>query len=152
MAGYFAAHAGQIRRPNPSLAAEVFYDVSEALIHGVALREPDRLDDEMLENLTLKLHTTENTMRDAYVTELQARGGVHQPGQAGGVVAVVVDARAVAGRHRVDGWQQAWPQPAQGLGVAGHEREHGAAVARGAVGERAREAGPVEYEAQKDTG
>ena len=47
MAGYFAAHAAEIRRPNPGLAAEVFYDVSEALIHGVALRDPNRFDDEV---------------------------------------------------------------------------------------------------------
>jgi AcrR family transcriptional regulator len=47
MAGYLAAHSEKIRRPDPRLAAEVIYDVSEALIHGVALRDPARLADDV---------------------------------------------------------------------------------------------------------
>ena len=46
IAGYLSAHTDEFRRPDPRLAAEVFYDVSEALVHGMALRDPHRLTNE----------------------------------------------------------------------------------------------------------
>ena len=44
LAGFLSAHPDESRRPNASLAAELFYDASVALIHGMALRNPDRLE------------------------------------------------------------------------------------------------------------
>jgi AcrR family transcriptional regulator len=44
-AGWLAARRDEIRRPDLMLAAAVALDVGEALVHGVALREPERLAD-----------------------------------------------------------------------------------------------------------
>ena len=38
----------QVRRPNRALAAMVALDAAESLVHGVALRDPERLADEAL--------------------------------------------------------------------------------------------------------
>jgi len=43
--GYMDAHAEQLRRPDRKLAARLLMDVSEALIHNTALREPALLED-----------------------------------------------------------------------------------------------------------
>ena len=44
-AGWLEARAGEVRRPNRPLAAAVALDAAEALIHGAALRTPERLRD-----------------------------------------------------------------------------------------------------------
>jgi len=44
-AGFLAARPHEIRRPDPVLAAEVMLLSAEALIHGTALRSPERLGD-----------------------------------------------------------------------------------------------------------
>lgn len=46
VASWLEARRDEIRRPNRTLAAAVALDVAEALVHGVALRSPDRLADE----------------------------------------------------------------------------------------------------------
>lgn len=46
VSGYLAARSDEIRRPDPVLAAAVMLRAGEALIHGTALREPERLRDE----------------------------------------------------------------------------------------------------------
>lgn len=46
IAGYLSSRRDELRRPDLQLAAAVTLDVSEALIHGVALRNPERLSDE----------------------------------------------------------------------------------------------------------
>jgi AcrR family transcriptional regulator len=45
-ASWLEARRDEVRRPNRALAAAVALDVAEALIHGVALRAPERLADE----------------------------------------------------------------------------------------------------------
>jgi AcrR family transcriptional regulator len=45
-ASWLAARRDELRRPNVPLAAMVVLDAAEALVHGVALREPERLADE----------------------------------------------------------------------------------------------------------
>ena len=45
-AGWLEARRDEIRRPNRMLAAAVALDTAEALIHGVALRSPERLADD----------------------------------------------------------------------------------------------------------
>jgi len=45
-AAWLEARRDEVRRPNRSLAAATALDVAESLIHGVALRDPDRLADE----------------------------------------------------------------------------------------------------------
>ena len=52
-ASWLAARRHEIRRPNLTLAAAVVLDAAESLIHGVALREPERLtDDEFAAEVT----------------------------------------------------------------------------------------------------
>ena len=46
VASYLEAHRHEMRRPDLPLAAAVSLDVAEALIHGVALRSPERLGDD----------------------------------------------------------------------------------------------------------
>jgi len=45
-AGWLEARRDEIRRPNRMLAAAIALDTAEALIHGVALRSPERLADD----------------------------------------------------------------------------------------------------------
>ncbi|MCW5893453.1 MAG: TetR/AcrR family transcriptional regulator [bacterium] len=42
-AGWLEAHRDEVRRPDRALAAAVALDVAEGIVHGVALRDPDRL-------------------------------------------------------------------------------------------------------------
>jgi AcrR family transcriptional regulator len=52
-ASWLEARRDEIRRPNRALAAAVALDAAEALIHGVALRSPERLaDDEFAVEVT----------------------------------------------------------------------------------------------------
>ena len=52
-ASWLEARRDEIRRPNRALAAAVVLDAAEALIHGVALRSPERLaDDEFAVEVT----------------------------------------------------------------------------------------------------
>jgi hypothetical protein len=44
-ATWLEARREEVRRPNLGLAATVVLDAAEALVHGVALREPERLAD-----------------------------------------------------------------------------------------------------------
>jgi hypothetical protein len=48
VASWLEARRDEIRRPNRALAATVALDAAEALIHGVALRSPERLADDDL--------------------------------------------------------------------------------------------------------
>jgi AcrR family transcriptional regulator len=43
---WLEARSGEVRRPNRPLAAALALDVAEALIHGAALRTPERLRDQ----------------------------------------------------------------------------------------------------------
>jgi len=45
-AGWLEARRDEVRRPDRTLAAAIALDVAEALVHGVAHRTPERLDDE----------------------------------------------------------------------------------------------------------
>jgi AcrR family transcriptional regulator len=45
-AGWLEARRDVVRRPDRALAAAVAVDAAEALVHGVALRAPERLEDE----------------------------------------------------------------------------------------------------------
>jgi AcrR family transcriptional regulator len=46
VASYLEARRGELRRKDLALAAAVTLDVAEALVHGVAVRAPARLEDE----------------------------------------------------------------------------------------------------------
>ena len=45
LTSYLEARAQAIRRPDPSLAARIVLDTSEALIHTTSLRDPELLED-----------------------------------------------------------------------------------------------------------
>lgn len=42
-ASWLEAHGDEVRRPDRALAAAIALDTAESLIHGIALREPERL-------------------------------------------------------------------------------------------------------------
>jgi len=45
-ASWLEARRDDVRRPDRALAAAIALDAVESLVHGVALRTPERLDDE----------------------------------------------------------------------------------------------------------
>lgn len=47
-ASWLETRRDEVRRPNRALAAAVALDTAESLIHGIALREPERLADDAL--------------------------------------------------------------------------------------------------------